>query len=386
MRVVTSSVTTNPLTLGTTVVGQVSEPGEYDYFTFTGTAGQRLVYDALQSNPERIFVVLYNPAGAAVHLNGDADTDLAPFTLASSGTYRILFYGLGDAVGSYGFRLLDVANHPALPLDTILTNTFAAYEAAIYRVEGLAGQRLYFDALGTPGTGGWYFYAPGDQYLDGSGGLSFDFDYDLSTGGRHVLVLYSGSPGSITNRFRVISLGDDFSVSANTPPTLAVIPEQVAGEEALLTFTATATDPNPADTLRFSLDPGAPAGATINPVSGVFSWTPPFTGFSGFTNLTVRVTDDGLPNLSHARIVTIKIIAGPIITGITKTANSATVIWRTAPGERYRLQSRNTLTGGSWIDVTGNDIVATGFSASETDSNLGAGNERYYRVVFFPKP
>ena len=37
----------------------------------------------------------------------------------------------------------------------------------------------------------------------------------------------------------------------------------------------TATDPNPGHTVTYSLDPGAPAGATINPSSGLFVWTPP---------------------------------------------------------------------------------------------------------------
>ena len=46
-------------------------------------------------------------------------------------------------------------------------------------------------------------------------------------------------------------------------------------EGTSLTFTASATDPDiPAQSLIFSLDPGAPAGASINPGSGVFKWTP----------------------------------------------------------------------------------------------------------------
>src|SRR6185436_19179903 len=41
-------------------------------------------------------------------------------------------------------------------------------------------------------------------------------------------------------------------------------------------------------TLAFSLDPGAPAGASINSSNGVFTWLP----FApGTNNVTVRVTD-----------------------------------------------------------------------------------------------
>ena len=62
---------------------------------------------------------------------------------------------------------------------------------------------------------------------------------------------------------------------SNTPPTLAAIANQVIAAGSLLTFTATATDSNfPPQTLSFSLDPGAPAGASVNATDGVFTWTP----------------------------------------------------------------------------------------------------------------
>jgi hypothetical protein len=47
----------------------------------------------------------------------------------------------------------------------------------------------------------------------------------------------------------------------NSPPTLNPIQNQTVNEMTLLSFIATATDPDPGQTLTFSLDPGAPAGA-----------------------------------------------------------------------------------------------------------------------------
>ena len=61
---------------------------------------------------------------------------------------------------------------------------------------------------------------------------------------------------------------------ANSAPVLAAIPPQTVNEGALLTFTASATDDGlPANTLTYSLI-GAPVGASINPGTGVFTWTP----------------------------------------------------------------------------------------------------------------
>ena len=60
----------------------------------------------------------------------------------------------------------------------------------------------------------------------------------------------------------------------NVAPVLDPIGDQTVDEQTLLTFTATATDADlPANTLTFSLS-GEPAGAAIDPVTGVFTWTP----------------------------------------------------------------------------------------------------------------
>ena len=57
--------------------------------------------------------------------------------------------------------------------------------------------------------------------------------------------------------------------------TLNPIPNQSVNPGGTLNFTASAVDTlNPGATLTYSLDSGAPAGATINPATGVFSWTP----------------------------------------------------------------------------------------------------------------
>jgi hypothetical protein len=60
-----------------------------------------------------------------------------------------------------------------------------------------------------------------------------------------------------------------------------------------LTVDATATDPDAGQTITFSLGPGAPAGAAIDPQSGVFTWTPdPYAGAGNYA-ITVVATDDG---------------------------------------------------------------------------------------------
>ena len=96
----------------------------------------------------------------------------------------------------------------------------------------------------------------------------------------------------------------------NQPPVLMPIPDATGAAGALLTFSASASDSDvPPQSLTFSLDPGAPPGATIDPFSGDFAWNIPLD-FSGTAPITVRVTDNGIPALSAAQTFTVTISSG----------------------------------------------------------------------------
>ena len=94
----------------------------------------------------------------------------------------------------------------------------------------------------------------------------------------------------------------------NVPPVLAHIGNKAVDELDTLVFTATATDANqPPQTLTFSLGAGAPGGASIDPLSGVFSWTPPEGSGPGTYPVKVIVTDSGTPPLSDFEIIQITV-------------------------------------------------------------------------------
>jgi hypothetical protein len=90
----------------------------------------------------------------------------------------------------------------------------------------------------------------------------------------------------------------------NLPPVLGAIGSSSLDEGGTLTFTATGSDADiPANTLTFDLV-GAPAGASIDPSSGAFSWTAPDDGVFTFD---VRVTDDGDPTLHDTETITVTV-------------------------------------------------------------------------------
>jgi hypothetical protein len=103
----------------------------------------------------------------------------------------------------------------------------------------------------------------------------------------------------------------------NVRPVLDPIADQTNDELAPFLYPATAHDDDrPAQTLTFTLT-NSPAGATINPTTGQISWMPSEAQGPMTTNLTVRVTDNGTPNLTVARtfqLVVNEINLPPVLT------------------------------------------------------------------------
>src|SRR5262249_42788496 len=116
-----------------------------------------------------------------------------------------------------------------------------------------------------------------------SNGRAFQFSYQGGTGNDLVAVL------------------------TNTAPALDPIGNQTVDEQTALTPTAAAADPEtPAQSLTYSLS-GAPDGASINPTTGGVSWTPSEAQGPGSFTFTVRVTDNGSPNLFDEESITIAV-------------------------------------------------------------------------------
>jgi len=91
-------------------------------------------------------------------------------------------------------------------------------------------------------------------------------------------------------------------------PVLGAIGNRAIDQGMELTFSTTASDDDlPANGLAFSLDTGAPTGATIDSTTGVFNWTPTEGDGSGTFNVTVRVTDNGTPSLADFETITITV-------------------------------------------------------------------------------
>src|SRR5204862_7494314 len=93
----------------------------------------------------------------------------------------------------------------------------------------------------------------------------------------------------------------------NLAPVLSVPADQTIDEQTSLSVSASATDADlPANTLSFALV-SAPLGMSINPASGVISWTPSEAQGPSTNVVSVSVTDNGVPALSVTNSFTVTV-------------------------------------------------------------------------------
>jgi hypothetical protein len=125
----------------------------------------------------------------------------------------------------------------------------------------------------------------------------------------------SGSPRLVSTRsFHVTVL------ETNSPPVLPAIPSAITVVEGVpIIIDASATDSDlPGNPLRYSLAPGAPAGASISR-AGLFTWTPSEAQGGTTNTITIVVNDGGAPNLTDTRTVTVVVLdqnSPPVISPI----------------------------------------------------------------------
>jgi hypothetical protein len=184
-----------------------------------------------------------------------------------------------------------------------------------------------------------------------------------------------------------LSTAQDFNVvvlESNEPPVLAPVANRALHAGMTLTVTNPATDPDiPVNSLTFSLD-AAPAGAAINPTTGVFSWTPDSSFVNTSNTVRVVVTDYNPwavneQQLSASNSFTVFVAPPPAFSPGTVSNGSFTLTWSSISGQTYRVQYKTNLMGTNWTDLPP-DVMANGVTAGKTDSTASDA-QRFYRIL-----
>jgi len=188
-------------------------------------------------------------------------------------------------------------------------------------------------------------------------------------GGANVVFLPVATP-------RAANIGPE----PNGPPVLVPIGNRSVVGGNTLSFIVSATDTNqPPQTLTFTLDPGAPVGAGINPSTGVFTWTPTPAQTPSTNTVTVRVTDSGTPPMSDTDMITILVMAPPQFTQPALAGQQLTLAWQTTPGHTYRVEFKSHLNDPSWTPLSGD--MSAGSGSMSVNLDITGAPERYYRIL-----
>nr|WP_228057013.1 putative Ig domain-containing protein [Tychonema sp. LEGE 07203] len=291
---VTPDLVTKPHTIGDTIAGTISEPGEQDTYTFTGTPGQKLWLDSLFSS-SNISAYLYSPTGKLLlngHNVGDDSNSSDLLTLTEAGTYTLKVDASYDNTGAYQFRFLDSAAATVTSLDTPIAGNFGTSkrEAIAYRFNGTQGQPLYFDSTVGDAANNCFLYDPyGKQIFDYAGLSSDNEKTALPFSGEYTLIL-SGKNATNNNYNLRIVTPDIVTAPYNVGDTVSgTIGE--AGEQDTYTFPGTI-----GQKLWFDSLENSPANLTLKLVDpdGVTVFGDWYNGqYASYDREPVRLTKEG---------------------------------------------------------------------------------------------
>lgn len=211
------------------------------------------------------------------------------FKLTAAGAYTVIKNFSMDTTGGnpYGSLIIAPVNNLIANAQSVTTNEDTKKAITL---TGSGGSPLTFAIVTNPkhgkltGTGANKTYSPTANY---NGADQFSFNVSV---------------GCISSLPAIVSI--NITPVADTP-VLAAIGNKTVVKNTTLSFTAKATDADKGQTITYSLI-GAPAGASINATTGVFTWTPATTGSYTFK---VRATDNGNPPLYDEEQITVTVTA-----------------------------------------------------------------------------
>jgi hypothetical protein len=173
------------------------------------------------------------------------------------------------------------------------------------------------------------------------------------------------------------------NIIPNTAPVLTTISNRFVHLGQTVAFIATATDAESEfQTLSFSLDPGAPVGASIS-TAGAFAWTTTNAAVPGTNSITVRVTDNGTPPLSDTKAFLVFVQPLPQLGLLPPDGDGQfNIQFGTLTGQMYQLEYKDNLTDLNWTPL-GPPVTGTGNPAQISD-NFSNRPLRFYRLVVLP--
>lgn len=181
---------------------------------------------------------------------------------------------------------------------------------------------------------------------------------------------------------------DDFlatgvsALPSNQPPVMLSVSNRTVTAGQTLAITNAANDLDvPPQFLRWSLLV-APLNAVINPSNGVFTWRPAIAQSPSTNLISVRVTDNGTPNLSATQSFTVTVTL-PAAPTLSNPSLSGGQLWLTVSGDTgpdYALQTATNLPA-NWVTLLTTNAPLLPFAFLDTTATNA---KQFYRVLMGP--
>jgi CSLREA domain-containing protein len=246
------------------------------------------------------------PAGLDIDPATGAITGVIGWTAADASPYTVVVdlvdddpSQLGDQI-SFSWSVTDTNRAPQIvdPGDQ-QDSEGGSVDLSLSATDPDGGATIVWSATGLP---------PGLSIDPATGEITGGLGYTAGNGSPYRVDITATDDG-------IPALSDTVSfdwevAQTNRSPILSKIGDHVGDELTLISFTATASDLD-GDELRFSLVDGngaVPSGATIDPVTGVFTWTPTADQGPAVYSFVVVVTDDAASALDDREKIAINVI------------------------------------------------------------------------------
>jgi hypothetical protein len=189
----------------------------------------------------------------------------------------------------------------------------------------------------------------------------------LPDGAALIVSLAAASPGA-NNR------------ASNTAPMIVSPGNRAVYLSQSLSFVVPANDGDiPPQTLEYRLENGAPANATIDSATGLFSWTPTPAQSPSTNLITVQVTDNGVPSLSARASFMVTVMPPPDLVVGDLNGGMLSLRWVGAAGQLYQVQYAESLGPPNWINLGPSQPGTGGWLSCKID--LAHDGQRFYRIV-----
>ena len=315
---------------------------EMTLLTFTPTAtdndGDTLTY-SLADPTSGTF-----PTGATI--NGTTGLfDWTPTEAQGPGTYRVIVRVSDGSASDQEEILITVREVNAAPvlyaIGNKTANELSLLSFTVIATDSEGGTLTY--SLANPSTGTF----PAGAVIDPATGV-FTWTPTEVQGPGTYRVIIRVSDGVNTDREEIRIRVKDI----DNAPVLDPIGNKTVNELVELIFTATATDTDSVG-LAYSLL-NAPAGASIDPNTGVFTWTPTEAQGPGVYNVTFRVSDGSLTAEEVVAITVNEVNTAPVAVADSYSTDEDTPLSIVPPGVL-----------GNDADVDGDTLTVTGYTSPD---------------------